>query len=1298
MKKKFFAILLSLCMVITMMPAAVGTAWAEVENWQGAMLFSTTELVNIDSITEMPSGVSSQIKFNSSQVTNGVATGTYFIYLAQVGKNNSSNAGKINAGSLQKLMTNTFDIKYITGDNGQSVEAAAEALTFTRDGDNSNKYTVTLNPSKQTSYDSGCKKFDVWPNSEHEYTVKGEKVTVYNSEICIDANQGGGQGGDQGDQGSDTSYKLVFSERSNLESLNSLPDEESELKIVDLYFNKESASYEGYFYVAEMKKNSNGHWNIKSFGELNGGEVPTPYYLSGYDNNENPIFVWSHESVEGFRKSTSPINLTITKDNSGKYTITYDYTKDEYEKIIKDSDGDIGYNIGLFSSDENNGYVKVKRDEVDVEPLWAGLDCQDPAPVSDDAEYKLSYEMLVDLDEYTDKDGNKLSNNGMSVDGQGEGMQFTDGMADSTTGIAHWYTCFYVTSSLNNYRDARYTQEYFSNGGNEIRTYIGNENSYKIEASHYDSKSESWGDWVEITDQGASDVKDIFKITYIGYKKGFSPVYEITYDLNSDKSTDATSNKTKYKTDEWQFRIIYSGDDRYLNNRNQNTQNYVYLYHALKENDFSFDQYFYENNENWSTGNVQYFDKVGETLITKMIIRPAGSINHEKKILYRSDSFTYITGDPKANFKVRYKTIDQNGDSVWEEMSVSESPFTFTWDETNQWYTIKYDKPEKDLYGPMYVVVYDDENWKDKLTIEKYGNLVSEENKPSLALGDEASVWTNKLTAYVSSLETSEDNQSDRTRYANAWSDGDIDVTEVVLNKGAVNDSLTGDTNIQINTEQGTTVLSGDLVTNIKNANGSDSVSFTVQDVEEETYGLTNAQVAKVEDEDTVAAVDLAITSDSKDVSFGETGEATVVIGVDNNEFQKLESETLTAYYVDDNGNMTKVGTAALNSYPEVGEGGEITFTTTHFSTYIVSTNPNLETKRSSYSGGGAAATTDNVTNTAENKATDTQATTTATVKSETKTDSTGAKTTTATVDSTTANKIVEKAVANESKEVVVDTSSKATVTETAAGAKTEVAIPAETITQISEKTEAEVVIKTDAAEVVLDQKTVETVAETVGTTGEVKLVVETVAQNDSKLEVELKLVSANGNVSDFKGGNVSVTVKIGKTLAAKKLICVYIDDYGTYHKVSGKLNTDSTYTFKTTHFSTYAIMAEEDVDKIIAEQIANVDKMVGDLSLKARSSKTAKGNIKVKVITNADDIKALEDLGYTVKYKFYRSTKKASGYKAKVESAGKTYTNTTGKKGTRYYYKTRMMVYDSEGTLIAKSALTQCKYAVRVR
>ncbi len=67
-----------------------------------------------------------------------------------------------------------------------------------------------------------------------------------------------------------------------------------------------------------------------------------------------------------------------------------------------------------------------------------------------------------------------------------------------------------------------------------------------------------------------------------------------------------------------------------------------------------------------------------------------------------------------------------------------------------------------------------------------------------------------------------------------------------------------------------------------------------------------------------------------------------------------------------------------------------------------------------------------------------------------------------------------------------------------------------------------------------------------------------------------------------------------------------------------------------------------------------------------------------------------------TFKYKFYRSTKKAFGYKAMKTGTTGTYTNTTGKKGTRYYYKARIMVYNQTGTLVASTPLKSCKYATR--
>ena len=96
---------------------------------------------------------------------------------------------------------------------------------------------------------------------------------------------------------------------------------------------------------------------------------------------------------------------------------------------------------------------------------------------------------------------------------------------------------------------------------------------------------------------------------------------------------------------------------------------------------------------------------------------------------------------------------------------------------------------------------------------------------------------------------------------------------------------------------------------------------------------------------------------------------------------------------------------------------------------------------------------------------------------------------------------------------------------------------------------------------------------------------------------------------------------------------------------------------------------------------------------------KTAKSNVKVSLQMNAETktaIKEMQDMGYTVKYHFYRSTKKAAKYQSAVTKKTGTYTNTTGKKGTKYFYKAQVRVYDKDGKLIAKTALKQCKYACR--
>ena len=278
-----------------------------------------------------------------------------------------------------------------------------------------------------------------------------------------------------------------------------------------------------------------------------------------------------------------------------------------------------------------------------------------------------------------------------------------------------------------------------------------------------------------------------------------------------------------------------------------------------------------------------------------------------------------------------------------------------------------------------------------------------------------------------------------------------------------------------------------------------------------------------------------------------------------------------------------------------------------------------------------------------------------------------------AVVDQVIADKIVDKAVENKSTEVVVEAT-------TAAGKSdaSQVALPESTVKAIAEQTDAAITIKTDNAEVTLDKEAVSAVAGQAGTTGTVKLVVETVENTAEKVVVELKLKTSNGYVSDFKGGNVTVTVPVAKDMADKKVVCVYIDDNGIYTKVEGQLNSDGTYTFKTGHFSTYAIMSEEEADAVIAKQTAAAQKAaIKDVKTTVTlSTKNVKKGIKVTVKVPVDQ--KADKTGIIL----YRSMKKGSGYAMykKVETKSSTYiiTNTKNVKGNRltagkrYYYKAR--------------------------
>lgn len=102
--------------------------------------------------------------------------------------------------------------------------------------------------------------------------------------------------------------------------------------------------------------------------------------------------------------------------------------------------------------------------------------------------------------------------------------------------------------------------------------------------------------------------------------------------------------------------------------------------------------------------------------------------------------------------------------------------------------------------------------------------------------------------------------------------------------------------------------------------------------------------------------------------------------------------------------------------------------------------------------------------------------------------------------------------------------------------------------------------------------------------------------------------------------------------------------------------------------------------------------KAMNNFEIKARSSKTSKGYIKVKAVADTEE---LEELGYTVKYKFYRATSKNGTYSYKFTSDG-TYTNTGGTKGKMYFYRIKAVIYDANDEVVAETKIKDCKYASR--
>ena len=317
------------------------------------------------------------------------------------------------------------------------------------------------------------------------------------------------------------------------------------------------------------------------------------------------------------------------------------------------------------------------------------------------------------------------------------------------------------------------------------------------------------------------------------------------------------------------------------------------------------------------------------------------------------------------------------------------------------------------------------------------------------------------------------------------------------------------------------------------------------------------------------------------------------------------------------------------------------------------------------------------------------------------------------TLSKETAEKLVEQAVSNKSDSIEITVSSASANGDLADISKsTELEIPKATVDTIVKETNADLVVKTSGGAVSLDNKTLETItSETNGDT--VKLIVKENAALTEAQQAASAAIGENGKLfdlaaqignrllHDFQGGKAYVTLPMPQKLKGKEILVVYIDDSGLCKVLNHsleKVGADDYIRFTTTHFSTFAIVDKAEAEKLIAAQNADhIKALMQNAQCKVTTSKTSKKSVKIQVAAKSDKtlLTDIKNMGYTVKYQFYRSTKKDAGYKLRKTSSKNSFISTKGTKGKKYYYKARVLVYDGS-ELVARSTFKQCRYGAR--
>lgn len=194
-----------------------------------------------------------------------------------------------------------------------------------------------------------------------------------------------------------------------------------------------------------------------------------------------------------------------------------------------------------------------------------------------------------------------------------------------------------------------------------------------------------------------------------------------------------------------------------------------------------------------------------------------------------------------------------------------------------------------------------------------------------------------------------------------------------------------------------------------------------------------------------------------------------------------------------------------------------------------------------------------------------------------------------------------------------------------------------------------------------------------------------------------------NGCIEAYREGKINLSVKSNCNLYLKK-VKVYSGIFPSgsklkdceYTTLEGEFPVDSTGTANVqldlVDGRAYTIEEELQDDPVSGTVQQELTKLKPVVS----TSKTSKG-IKVTYKAKTGSISKIKKYGGKVQYKIYRATQKNGKYTLKKTTTSSSYTDTSVKKGKKYYYKVRVYVKDADGRLIGSTALSKSNAGSRV-